>query len=85
YFKKFIREANKDILERLLRFSTGADIITDNLLTVEFSSSEGFQRAPTAHTCSCTLVLPLAYDTYTDFRCDMNNVLSSNIWIMDIV
>lgn len=85
YLKKFIRESSDDILEKLLRFATGSDMITDTDMKIDFNSSTGLRRTPIGHTCSSPLELSRKYENYIDFRCEMSEVLKSNIWIMDII
>lgn len=83
YLKKYIREADKSTLEKFLRFCTGADLITDKKISIQFKNSTGIQRTPVAHTCSSVLELDVSYDNFPDFRSEINSVLSSNIWVMD--
>lgn len=83
FLKKYIRESEKVMLEKFLRFCTGADLITDLKITVEFKDNVGFQRTPVAHTCSGVLELDKSYENYPDFRSEFNSVLVSNYWIMD--
>lgn len=87
YLKKFVRECNKESLERFLRFSTGADLITCSHIHIEFSSLTGIERRPIAHTCNNILELPLSYakESFRVFKLELNNVLKSNVWCMDIV
>lgn len=80
-----MKETSDDIRIKLLRFTTGADVITDNKIKVEFINVIGFARVPVAHTCTGVLQLPTKYEYYTDFRKELNSLLSSNIWVMDIV
>lgn len=84
-FFRYIKETTDDFRLKFLRFATGADVITDNKITVEFINVVGLARAPVAHTCSGVLQLPSKYEYFADFRKEMNCLLSSNIWIMDIV
>jgi len=68
-----------------LRFSTGAGVITHNHIKIEFTNVVGLARAPVAHTCSGVLELPSKYEYFADFRKELNCILASNIWVMDIV
>lgn len=83
FLKKFIRESDKSILEKFLRFCTGADLITDRKISLQFKNCTGMQRTPVAHTCSGILEIDLTYDNFPEFRSEMNSVLNSNIWVMD--
>lgn len=85
YLSTFLREADEQHLSLFLRFCTGSDLFLGKNITVSFTQLEGFQRRPTAHTCGCYLELPVNYDNYPEFRHEMNKVLESNIWVMDIV
>lgn len=84
FLKKFICEADLKLCTKLLRFITGADIITSTI-NINFNSVQDcFSRSPVAHTCTNTLDLPLTYDSFIDFRCEFTSLLSSNIWVMDV-
>lgn len=84
FLKKFICEADLKLCTKLLRFITGADIITSTI-NINFNSVQDcFSRSPVAHTCTNTLDLPLTYDSFIDFRCEFTSILSSNIWVMDV-
>ncbi|CAM4735478.1 unnamed protein product [Leuciscus chuanchicus] len=85
YLSTFLRESDKQHLSLFLRFCTGSDLFLGKTITVSFTQLEGFQRRPIAHTCGCYLELPVNYDNYPEFRHEMNKVLESNIWVMDIV
>lgn len=87
FLKKFIRESEKEILCNFLRFVTGANMLMgESAIKVSFSTDCNINmRTPTSHTCSCLLVLPTTYDSYTEFRHEFSSVLSSNIWVMDII
>jgi len=84
-FLRFIKETTNEIRLTFLRFSTGADVITQNKIKVEFTNAIGLARTPVAHTCSSVLELLSEYEYLTDFRKELNCILSSNIWVMDIV
>lgn len=81
FLKRFIREADIDILSRFLRFCTGADIVTCDSITIELSN----QTVPSSHTCNNILLLPIHYDSYRSFKSEFTNILKSNMWCMDIV
>lgn len=83
FLKKFIRESEKSVLEKFLRFCTGADLITDRKISLQFKNCTGMQRTPVAHTCSGILELDLTYENFPEFRSELNSVLNSNIWVMD--
>ena len=85
YVSAYLRESDIQHLSFFLRFCTGSDLFTGKSITVSFTQVQGFQRRPIAHTCGCYLELPVSYDNYPDFRHEMNKVLESNVWVMDIV
>ncbi|XP_034082402.1 uncharacterized protein LOC117552848 [Gymnodraco acuticeps] len=85
YVSAYLRESDTQHLSLFLRFCTGSDLFTGKSITVSFTQLQGFQRRPVAHTCGCYLELPVSYDHYPDFRNEMNKVLDSNVWVMDIV
>lgn len=80
----YLRES-KDETEDFLRFCTGANMLTGNKIKINFNSVEGIQKNPVGHTCSCTLELSRNYENYPTFRAEMNEILSSKIWVMDII
>lgn len=85
YVSTYLRESDIQHLSLFLRFCSGSDLFTGKCITVSFTQVQGFQRRPVAHTCGCYLELPVSYDNYPDFRHEMNKVLESNVWVMDIV
>nr|XP_008198336.1 PREDICTED: uncharacterized protein LOC103314333 [Tribolium castaneum]XP_015840128.1 PREDICTED: uncharacterized protein LOC103314333 [Tribolium castaneum] len=85
YLKKYIRDSDENYRTSFLRFCTGADMIVGHEIKVSFSNVSGLKRLPVGHTCSYTLELPFDYQDYTEFRSEFNSVLSSNIWIMDLI
>lgn len=85
YVSAYLRESDTQHLSFFLRFYTGSDVFTGKSVAVSFTQIQGFQRRPVAHTCGCYLELPVSYDDYPDFRHEMNKVLESNMWVMDIV
>lgn len=85
YVHAYLRDSDTQHLSSFLRFCTGSDLFIGKNITVSFTQIQGFQRRPVAHTCGCYLELPVSYDSYPDFRNEMNRVLESNVWVMDIV
>lgn len=72
-------------LRRFLRFVTGSDVICVTKVEVIFTALEGLARRPIAHTCGSVLELPCTYNSYPELRVEMENVLTSNYYTMDIV
>ncbi|XP_069045208.1 uncharacterized protein [Lepisosteus oculatus] len=81
----YLRECDGRKQSLFLRFCTGSDLFLGKTVTVDFTHMQGFERRPMAHTCGCYLRVSIHYDSYPDFRCEMNKILESNIWVMDIV
>ncbi|XP_049329571.1 uncharacterized protein LOC103025983 isoform X1 [Astyanax mexicanus] len=84
YLKRYISELDLHTLQLFLRFCTGSNLI-DGPITVEFIETSDFQRRPQSHTCAKILKLPIGYQNYPDLRSDFNSILSSSVWVMDIV
>ena len=90
YLLKFLRESKLEMLKRFLRFTTATDMMltdaTGEYLKIEVQLVEmkGLARRPIAHTCGRVLELALSYENFPQFRSEMNTVLDSNIWVMDI-
>ena len=49
-------------------------------IKVTFTSLDGFEGRPVAHTCEPYL----EYRNFREFRQEMNNILDSEFWEMDI-
>lgn len=86
FLKKYIKEISASQLSAFLRFVMGADIITmDTKIFLTFNDKTGLQRMPIGRTCGSVLELSVHYDNYPDFRSDMNCVLKSDVWVMDLI
>lgn len=85
FLTSYLRNADTQHLCWFLRFCTGSDLFLEKNIIVNFTQMEGFQRRPVAHTCGCVLELSVYYDSLPDFSTEMNKVLESNVWVMDIV
>lgn len=85
HLKRYIKDIDAEKLGLFLRFCSGSNLLTVEKISVEFTSLTGYQRRPIAHTCGCVLELPRTYESFIDFRYEFDNILSQNIWIMDIV
>ncbi|KAB0804069.1 hypothetical protein PPYR_01039 [Photinus pyralis] len=84
FLKKFIKESDEKTRSSFLRFCTGSDLPIGKI-TIDFISTDGFARVPIAHTCSSILQIPTTYENFLTFRNEFNNLLSSNVWVMDMV
>lgn len=84
YLKRYIGEIDCKNLQLFLRFCTGSDVL-DKAILIEFIETTDFLRRPQSHTCGCVLKLPIGYYSYPDFRSEFNNILTSSMWVMDVV
>ena len=71
-------------LRKILRFVTGSDVICVKEIEVILTSLEGLARRQIAHTCGPTLELPSTYNSYPELRAEIESILSSNFYTMDI-
>lgn len=85
HLTSYLKNADTLHLGNFLRFCTGSDLFLGKTITITFNQLQGLQRRPVAHTCGCVLELSVHYDNYPDFSSEMNKVLESNVWVMDIV
>ena len=85
FLKKFIRDCDTVQLERFLRFCTGSNLLSVEVIYIRFNQLSGIMRRPVAHTCGCVLELSIDYENYLDFKHEFDSVLRSEIWVMDIV
>ena len=70
-----------------MRFVTGSCVRNTSKIDVTFNSLSGLARRPTAHTCNCTLQLPVMYGNYNDFYREFHTILMQTheefSWRMD--
>ena len=85
HLKRFIRGLDEAKLTTFLRFTTASDVIVTDTLTISFIDSEGLQRRPISHTCSCTLEVPSTYASFCELREEFMAILNSDSWEMNIV
>ncbi|KAF3705570.1 hypothetical protein EXN66_Car021261 [Channa argus] len=85
FLQRYIVGLEEEGLRRMLRFVTGSDIICVAKITVKFTTLDGLARRPIAHTCGPLLALPCTYNSYPELYVEMENVLTSNYYTMDIV
>ena len=84
YLKRYLRGLNDERLRKVLRYLTGANVICVDRIYVTFTCLDGFERRPIAHTCAPSLELPSTYQNFPEFRQEMNNIIDSEFWEMDI-
>jgi len=75
HLKKFTKNLSQDNLPKFLKLMTGADIITVNIITVEFSKLSGVCRRPIFRTCGPTLELPNTYNNYNELAEEIMELL----------
>lgn len=86
YLLQYVESMEPEELRRFLRFVTGSSTLTSVGINVCFNSLQGLARRPIAHTCSCTIELPVTYVTYLEFLNEFRGILMSgddSTWIMD--
>ena len=85
HLKRFVRGLDTVKLGKFLQFVTGSDIMLCDHIYVTFTRFDGMQRRPVAHTCTFTLEIPSTYQSFPEFREEINSILEANTWEMDIV
>ncbi|KAG2470267.1 CHD4 protein, partial [Polypterus senegalus] len=85
HIRGYIREVDEVELCKFLRFCTGSDLIVSENITVAFVPMPSFTRQPIGRTCGMIPQLSDSYDNIPDFHAEFNDVLESNIWVMNIV
>ena len=86
YLRRFIQSLSTDELGKFLRFTTGYSICGPIRLIISFNTVQGFQRRPTANTCTPSLCFSVAYLSYSDFHTEFLALLnSSHLWHFDSI
>lgn len=86
YLRRFILSLSLDELGKFLRFVTGYAVCGPVHISIQFNNIQGFERRPTANTCSPSLTLSVAYTSYNDFASEFHHLLrSSNLWFFDSI
>ena len=85
HLKRFIGGLDEAKVTTFLRFTTAADVIVTDALTISFTNSEGLQRRPIAHTCGCTLEVPSTYASFCELRGEFMAIFNSDSWEMNIL
>ncbi|KAK7157122.1 hypothetical protein R3I94_007018 [Phoxinus phoxinus] len=84
YLKRYVGEVDLRTLQLFLRFCTGSNLM-EKPIKIEFIETSDFERRPQSHTCGFLLKLPVGYNNYPDLRSDFNAILTSSVWVMDII
>lgn len=77
YLKQLIRGFTPELLVSFLHFVTGARVICVDKIAIAFNKTVGLARVPIARTCGPVLELSVSYSSFTEFRQEFLNVLSS--------
>ena len=85
FLQRYIRGLDTGNLGHFLRFTTGADVLIVNSLSVSFIKVDGIFKTPVAHTCGPVLELPCTYQDFCELRNVFNNILARPDWELDIV
>lgn len=85
FLKRYIRGLDGEILVKFLRYCTGAAMICVDSTQVTFTDLDDLARSPIAHTCGSGLELPTTYQSFPQFREEINNIFSSQYWDIDIL
>ena len=78
FLKNYIANADPEMLERLLRYITGGTTVPREAIKVSFHAAVGLLRLPGATTCYNVICLSTSYETYRDFRKEMDALLSDD-------
>lgn len=84
YLKRYSGEIDCNNLQLFLRFCTGSDLL-DKAILIEFIETTDFLHRPQSHTCGCVLNLPIGYYSCPDFHSEFNSILTSSMWVMDVL
>ena len=84
FLKRYIRGLDDEKLAKFLRYCTASTMICVESIKVSFTDLDGAARRPIAHTCGSVLELPTTYQSFPQFRQEMNNIFSSEYWDIDI-
>ena len=76
YLQQFIRAQSDISLKKFLHFLMSADSLCVDEIKVTFTQLEGLARRPVAHTCGPLLELPSTYQSYPEFRREMDSLMS---------
>lgn len=84
FLKRYIRGLDDEKLVKFLRYCTDATMVCVDSIQVTFTNLDGMARRPVAHTCGSVLELPTTYQSFPQFREEVNNIFSSQYWDIDI-
>ena len=77
HLKRYVNAADSATLKRFMRFVTGSSFLVAKEIKVIFHLSIGRLPCLVAHTCGCTVDLPVGnYMGFLDFRTQLDNILN---------
>lgn len=85
FLQRYIRGLDTSNLGHFLRFTTGADILIVEKISVSFVKFDGIYKSHIAHTCGPVIELPSTFEDFCELRNTFNNILSKPDWELDIV
>ena len=84
YLLQYVGNMRNAKVRDFLRFITSSSALVVDEIKVTFNGLPGLSCRPIAHTCSCTLDLPVSCATYLEFAQEFDAILTSELsWIMD--
>ena len=84
YLQRYIRGLDNEKLTKFLRFCTSATMLCVESIEVTFTHPDGAARRPVAHTGGLVFELPTTYQSFPQFRQELNAIFSSEYWGIDI-
>ena len=69
-----------------MKYCTGSDVILVDKTAVKLEACTTIARQPIVHTCAPMMELPSSYDSYSEFREEIQNILNAcDNWGIDII
>ena len=84
YLQRYIRGLDDEKLTKFLRFCTSATMLCVESIEVTYTDLDGAALRPVAHTCGSVFELPTTYQSFPQFRQEMNSIFTSEYWDIDI-
>ena len=87
HLKRCVDAADIPTLKRFMRFVTGSHFLVADKIKVIFHLSVGRLPCLVAHTCGCTIDLPVgSYTGFVDFKTHLDNILyNPESWKFNLV
>ena len=84
FLKQYIRGLSEEKVAQLLGLMTASTMIAVDKVTITFTKLRGCERRPIFHTCGPVLELPSTYSTFRDLRMELDSIMNSGYFTMDI-